>query len=149
MTPAAGMLRCRSGATAVEFALIAFPLVMLVLGLLQFVIYCYLQQTLSDALYQTASDPEPELLAQDKAGYTAQVCARIAFSQNCLSPATGIKIEAMKLPNVPTASTAITGSTFDTGASQDVILLRATMAAPRIIPLIPELVAKDSVIFRR
>ncbi|MCF4125722.1 TadE family protein [Methylobacterium sp. SyP6R] len=149
MTPAARMLKCRSGATAVEFALIAFPLVMLVLGLLQFVIYCYLQQTVSDALYQTASDPEPELLTQDKSGYTAKFCARIAFSENCLSQTTGIKIEAMKLPNVPTAATAITGSTFDTGASQDVILLRATMAAPRIIPLIPELVAKDSVIFRR
>lgn len=149
MRQAARLLKCRSGAAAVEFALIAFPLVMLVLGMLQFVIYCYLQQTLSDALYQTASDPEPELLAQDKPGYVAKFCARIAFSDSCLNQSTGIKIEAMKLANAPTAPTAITGTTFDTGASRDVILLRATMAAPRIVPMIPELVAQDSVVFRR
>lgn len=149
MTQAARLVTCRSGAAAVEFALIAFPLVMLVLGMLQFVIYCYLQQTLSDALYQTASDPEPELLAQDKPGYVAKFCARIAFSDSCLNQTTGIKIEAMKLANAPTAPTAITGTTFDTGASRDVILLRATMAAPRIVPMIPELVAQDSVVFRR
>ncbi|QRE74874.1 TadE family protein [Methylobacterium aquaticum] len=149
MTQAARLVTCRSGAAAVEFALIAFPLVMLVLGMLQFVIYSYLQQTLSDALYQTASDPEPELLAQDKPGYVAKFCARIAFSDSCLNQTTGIKIEAMKLANAPTAPTAITGTTFDTGASRDVILLRATMAAPRIVPMIPELVAQDSVVFRR
>ena len=149
MISAARMLTCRSGATAVEFALIAFPLLMLVLGLLQFVVYCYLQQTISDALYQTASEPEPEILAQDKPGYVARICAKVAFRQSCLGQAGGITVEAMRLPNVPTASLAITGTVFDTGASQDVILLRAKMPAPRLVPMVPELVAQDSVVFRR
>ena len=149
MPHTARMLRCRSGATAVEFALIAFPLLMLVLGLLHFVIYCYLQQTISDALYQSASEPEAELLARDKPGYKAKICARIAFTQSCLNQTSGITIEAMKLPDVPTASTAITGTSFDTGASQDVIVLRAAMAAPRLVPLVPQLVARESVVFRR
>ncbi|MGF3024600.1 TadE/TadG family type IV pilus assembly protein [Methylobacterium aquaticum] len=148
-TAAARMVTCRSGAAAVEFALIAFPLLMLVLGMLQFAIYYYLQQSLSNALYETASNPEPELLVQDKPGYTAKICAKIALSQSCLNPTTGIKIEAMKLVNVPTAALAITGTTFDTGASQDAILLRATMTAPRIVPLIPALAAQESVVFRR
>lgn len=143
------MLACESGATAVEFAMIAFPLVILVLGVFQFVMYFYLQQTLSNALYQTASAPESEVLSQDQAGYITKICAKIAFGTTCLDRAKGIKVEAMKLANVPTTALAITGTTFDTGTSQDVILLRATMTAPQIVPLIPALIARDSVIFRR
>ncbi|GEO98612.1 TadE family protein [Methylobacterium haplocladii] len=138
-----------TGASAVEFALVVFPFLALCLGILQFVFLHYTQQTLSDALYSSASNPESELTLGNKAGYIAKVCAKVVFQTDCLSSTNGIKIELMRLDDLPTTTTAITGSTFSSGASGDVLVLRATMPTPQIVAFIPQLTAKDSVIFRR
>ncbi|TXN21372.1 TadE family protein [Methylobacterium sp. WL9] len=137
------------GASAVEFALVLFPFLILCLGVLQFVFLNYTQQTLSDALYSSASNPESELISGDRSGYRARVCAKMPFQTDCLNLLTGIKIEMMRLDALPTATTAITGSDFLPGASGDVLVLRATMPAPQVVAFIPQLTAKDSVIFRR
>lgn len=138
-----------SGASAVEFALVAFPFLALCLGVLQFVFLHYTQQTLSDALYSSASNPEAELISGSKSGYIAKICAKIAFQTDCLSATNGIKVEMMRLDDLSTTTTAITGSTFTSGTSGDVLVLRATMPTPKIVAFIPQLTAKDSVIFRR
>lgn len=138
-----------TGASAVDFALIVFPFLALCLGTLQFVMLHYTQQTLSDAMYSSASSPETELIANNKSGYIAKLCAKITFTASCLDATTGLKIEMIRLADMPTASTAITGTTFNSGASGDVLALRATMPAPQIVAFIPQLTAKESVIFRR
>ncbi|GEP10751.1 TadE/TadG family type IV pilus assembly protein [Methylobacterium gnaphalii] len=137
------------GASAVEFALVATPFLMLCLGVLQFVMLYYTQLTLSDALYSSASNPETELTSGNKSGYVAKLCAKIAFQADCLNSTKGVKVEMMRLADLSTSPTAISGTAFSTGAIGDVLVLRATMPAPRIVPFIPILTAKDSVIFRR
>lgn len=138
-----------SGASAVEFALVVFPFLALCLGVIQFVLLHYTQQTLSDAIYSSASNPEAELVSGSKSGYIAKICAKITFQTDCLSATNGIKVEMMRLDDLPTTTTAIAGSTFTPGASGDVLVLRATMPTPRIVAFIPQLTAKDSVVFRR
>lgn len=138
-----------SGASAVEFALVVFPFLALCLGMLQFVFLHYTQQTLSDALYSSASSPESELILGNKSGYVAKLCAKIAFQAACLGATTGVKVEMMRLDDVPTIPTAITGTVFSPGSKGDVLVLRAAMPIPQIAAFLPQLTAKDSVIFRR
>lgn len=137
------------GASAVEFALVLFPFLLLCLGILQFVFLHYTQQTLSNALYDSASNPEAELVAGNKTGYVTKVCSKIAFQASCLNSTSGLKIEMMRLDDLPVVVTAITGSTFSPGSSGDVLVLRASMPAPQIVGFMPQMTAKDSVIFRR
>lgn len=138
-----------TGASAVEFAMVAFPFLALCLGILQFVFLHYTQQTLSDALYSSASNPESELISGSKSGYITKICAKITFQTECLNATSGIKVELMRLDDLSTTATAIAGTTFTSGASGDVLVLRATMPTPQIVAFIPQLTAKDSVIFRR
>lgn len=137
------------GASAVEFAMVVLPFFLLCLGILQFLMLHYTQQILSDALYSTASSPEVELIAGNKSGYIAKLCAKIVFQSSCLNATTGVQVELMRLSDLPTAATGITGTTFNAGSANDVLVLRAKMPAPQIISLIPQMMAMDSVIFRR
>ncbi|WP_187272970.1 TadE family protein [Methylobacterium sp. WL69] len=154
----ARVFRCRrarfilsdmTGASAVEFALVVFPFLLLCLGILQFVFLNYTQQTLSNALYSSASRPESELILGSRSGYVTKLCAKIVFQAACLDSTTGVKVEMMRLDDLPTTPTAIAGTTFSPGSSGDVLVLRATMPTPQILAFIPQLTAKDSVIFRR
>lgn len=138
-----------AGATAVEFALVVTPFLMLCIGILQFVLLHYTQQTLSDALYSSASKPEAELIAANQTGYIAKLCAKIPFPTDCLNATNGVKVEMMRLADLPTATTGISGTSFTSGASGDVLVLRAMMPAPRIVAFIPPLMTRDSVVFRR
>lgn len=143
------ILADRGGASAVEFALVVVPFLMLCLGMLQFLFLHYTQQTLSDALYSSASSPEAELIAGNKSGYITKLCAKIIFATSCLDSTTGVKVELIRLADLPTTTTAIAGTTFNAGSASDVLVLRAKMPAPQVISFIPQMVASDSVIFRR
>jgi Flp pilus assembly protein TadG len=137
------------GASAVEFALVVLPFLMLCVGMLQFLCLHYTQQTLSDALYNTASSPEAELIAGNKSGYVNKLCAKILFQASCLDATTGVQVELMRLSDLPTSVTPIAGTTFSPGSANDVLVLRAKMPAPQIVSFVPQLMASDSVIFRR
>lgn len=146
---AKGRLRAdETGAAAVEFALVALPFLMLCLAMLQLLFLHYTQQTLSDALYASASSPEAELTTGNKSGYVSKLCNRILFSTNCLA-SNGVKVELIRLVDLPTTATAITGTTFNAGSPGDVLVLRAKMPAPQVVFFMPQLIASDSVIFRR
>lgn len=137
------------GASAVEFALVVLPFLMLGLGILQFLLFNYTQQMLSDALYSTASSPEAEVISGNKPGYVSKLCAKIGFQSDCLNATTGVRVELMRLADLPATGVAITGATFSPGSANDVLVLRAKMPAPQVISFIPQMTASDSVIFRR
>ena len=139
----------QTAASAVEFALVVLPFLMLCIGMLQFMLLHYTQQVLSDALYSTASSPEVELIAGDKPGYIAKLCSKIIFQTDCQNTTTGVKVELMRLADLPTTAVSITGTTFSSGSANDVLVLRARMPAPQIVSFVPQLMASDSVIFRR
>jgi Flp pilus assembly protein TadG len=138
-----------AGASAVEFALLALPFLMLGLGMLQFLLLHYTQQMLSSALYSTASSPEAELIAGDKSGYIAKLCSKVVFQTDCTNTTTGVKVELMRLTDLPTTATPITGTTFNPGSANDVLTLRAKMPVPQMVFFIPQMTSSDSVIFRR
>lgn len=136
------------GATSVEMALLAWPTILMIVGVLQFVIAQYTQLMLSSALYDSASTPEPELLLGSASVYKATVCEKLRIVQpdSCKAQ---IVVEMMRLSDAPTTATAITGSTFSAGSANDALLLRAALPTLRILPLIPAITAQASVVFRR
>lgn len=140
-----GFAACRSGASAVEFGLLAWPFLMMTMAVLQFYAMHIMQNTLSDALYQSAAAPEIELLAGQKDAYKAIVCAKTAFTDSCKA---SLVLEMQRLADVPTTSVALTEK-FQAGTSNDVLLLRASTSVVQFVPFIPVLKIKASVIFRR
>lgn len=145
---ASARLACRRGSVAVEMALLAWPTILLVLGVLQLVLVQYTQVLLSNALFDSAAAPESELTLGLAAGYKAKVCDKI-FVMQAATCKTRLVVEMMKLTDAPVAATAITGATFSAGAVNDALLLRASLPNIRILPLLPEIPARASVVFRR
>lgn len=134
------------GATAVEFSLLCLPFFLIVLAILQYFCFHIMRGTLSDALYQSAANPETVLLLGQKDAYKTIVCNKTAFVDTCLST---IKLEMQPLSNVATSATAITGTTFDPGSTNDVLVLRGSSNVINFLPMFPTLTVKASVLFRR
>ncbi|MGY2051011.1 TadE/TadG family type IV pilus assembly protein [Methylobacterium sp. JK268] len=143
-----GLIADRRGVTMVEFALLAWPTVMLILFGLQLALVQYTQVGLSNALFDTASAPEPAVLAGDQPGYKAVVCARIGL-QPAQACAAGLLVEMAPLALVPTAAQPIQGTTFLAGLPMNVMLLRAAAPVVQILPFLPIGPATASVVFRR
>ncbi|SFU96946.1 Flp pilus assembly protein TadG [Methylobacterium sp. 174MFSha1.1] len=139
---------CRRGVASVEMAFLAWPTIFMIIGALQFVIAQYTQVLLSNALYDSASAPEPELLLASADLYKTTLCAKIRVmqTQSCKAQ---VVVEMMRLTDAPTAATGVTGATFSAGSSGDALLLRAALPTLRILPLIPAITAQASVVFRR
>ncbi|MDP4022473.1 pilus assembly protein [Methylobacterium sp. NEAU 140] len=138
----------RRGSVAVEFALLVWPVILLVMGGIQLAIYQYTQLTLSNALFDTASDPEPAVLLGNQAGYKSIVCARIRImpAATCEEK---LLVEMTPLAAVPTGTLSIQGAAFSPGLPMNLLVLRAAIPAVKIVPLWPPTWAKASVVFRR
>ncbi|WP_336488854.1 TadE/TadG family type IV pilus assembly protein [Methylobacterium nigriterrae] len=142
------ILACERGAVAVEMALLAWPMIGLVVGILQLVIVQYTQVQLSNALYDSASSPEAELILGSATAYKAKVCGKIIIMPSATCNAR-LLVELMKLSDAPTAATAVAGTTFDPGSANDALLLRASVPTLQFLPLLPSITARASVVFRR
>ncbi|MFE1600899.1 TadE family protein [Methylobacterium sp. ID0610] len=138
----------RLGATAVEFALLLWPAMVLILGALQFGFYQYTQATLSNALFDTAAAPGTEVILGDQAGYRNRICASIPIIPDATCRAT-LLVELEPLASLPTTVTDIQGSVFDPGLPMNLMVLRAAVPTLQILPFAPVMRAKASVVFRR
>ncbi|KQT61113.1 hypothetical protein ASG52_17955 [Methylobacterium sp. Leaf456] len=140
--------RDRSGATSVEFAILAWPLVALILMACQVAIHQYTVLMLSNTLFDTAATPQVSVLAGNQSGYKSDVCAKLPFmtTKTCES---SLLVEMAPLSAVPTAAQAIQGTVFSSGLPMNVLVLRASVPILRVFPALPKVSAQASVVFRR
>ena len=140
---------CRRGFASVELAFVALPLLMLLLGVFQFVLLQYTQITLNNALYESASSPEPEITAliPSKSGYKDKLCAKVMSTGSYCRD--NILIEMQPLSLYATTKQEITGNIFIGGIAGTPMLLRAAMPVTQFVPFIPQLMTKSSVVFVR
>lgn len=134
------------GASAVEFSLVAMPFLFLCLGILQFLFLHYSQNTLSEALYNIASAPE-DWLKKTPGAMKSEICAANAFTTHCNGTG-GLILELKKLDSVAVTRTAIAAG-VETTVSGDAIVVRAQLPVQKVVGFMPDLVARESVIFRR
>lgn len=140
---------CRRGVAAVEFGLVALPLVLMLLGVLQFVVFQYTQITLNNALYETAGAPEAEVTAliPNQAGYKSKLCGKVMSTGSyCLS---NVLVEMAPLATYATTRTPIQGLLFLGAPSGTPMILRASLPVIQFVPYMPQLVTKSSVVFVR
>lgn len=139
--------RDRRGSVAIEFAILAWPLIALLVGSLQLAIHQYTQLTLANALFNSAAAPEQALLLGDQASYQAVLCRKVNILpfNTCMG---NVKVEMMPLSSLPTTPTPITGTSFTIGASQTVMALRASVVSVKILPGFPVSQTIGAVLFR-
>lgn len=142
------LLRDRRGATSVEFAILAWPLVALILMACQVAIHQYTELMLSNTLFDTAAAPPVSVLAGDQSAYKSAVCAKLPFMTTTTCQA-GLLVEMAPLSAVPTAARAIQGTVFYAGLPMNVMVLRASVPILRVFPALPKVSAQASVVFRR
>lgn len=140
---------CRRGFATVELGFVALPLLLLLIGVFQFVVLQYTQISLNNALYETASSPETEItaLVPDKNGYKTKICAKVMSTGNYCRD--NILVEMQPLSSYSTSKQAIAGTIFIGGVAGTPMLLRAAMPVTQFVPFIPRLVTKSSVVFLR
>ncbi|MBX9929945.1 MAG: pilus assembly protein [Methylobacterium sp.] len=140
--------RCQGGVAALEFGIIAGPLVMLIVAVLQFIVYQYTQNLLNNALYDSAAIRETAITSNNKTGYKTAICNKIVIMATAQC-ATAIIVEMQPLQDVSKTSSPITDGPFTSGTVAQVILLRAILPVTQFVPFIPAMNAKASVVFRR
>lgn len=145
---AAAFARCEKGIAALELGLVAMPLTMLLVGILQLVVFQYTQSLLSNGLYDSAARPPASVLASDQSLFKGDLCDRIVIMARA-SCVAAVVVEMARLDSVATTATPITGTTFSSGTSQQAIVLRAALPVTQFVPFIPVMTAKSSVVFRK
>ena len=141
----------RSGASAVEFALVAMPFVLLMLALPQMAIYFMTQSSLDAGVIQTADS----LVNTYYAATTPATMTPAALKTLLVSKSGGLvhndatlNVELRKLSALGATAVAV-GNTVDTSAPKDVLVLRAQAFVTSVVPLMGTMSVRSSVIVRR
>jgi Flp pilus assembly protein TadG len=143
--------RDRTGAAAVEFALVAAPFVMLLLGLLQMGLYFVAQSALDSGVTTTAetlrnnftTGSSPTLLT------AAQLKASVAAAGLIANDST-TAVEIRQLTALDSAATPIADGTVDYGSTTSVLVLRAQAQVLNFAPGLSGLAQiQSSAIIRR
>ena len=115
-TPIA-LLRDRSGATAVEFGLVAVPFLVVVLGILELALIFLVSGTLDTATAAAARESSLLGTRPTAAAVAERICAAMpSFGRAC--------------------DTALEVNSSELGASGDIIVIRAVYAWPLLSPLV-------------
>ena len=115
-TPIA-LMRDRTGATAVEFGLVAVPFLVVVLGILELALIFFVSGTLDTATAAAARESSMSGSRPTTAALAERICAAMpSFGQACDS--------------------ALEVRSSEVGASGDIIVIRAVYAWPLLSPLV-------------
>ena len=150
-----GLIASRRGATAVEFAMVAFPFFMLLFGILELGLLFMASTAIDAATTQAARQVRTgqfQASANNTAGdFKAAVCNGMSWisTSDCTA---NLSLDVRTFPSFssinitpPVKNGAIdqTQLTFDAGASCDIVLVRAfypwTLLAPVLEPGLPNL----------
>ncbi len=132
-TPLRELRRARQGATAVEFALVSLPLVMLIIGIMSFGYTFYLQFALDYSLQQA--------VRQVQIGKVAGSTSAGTFISNVMCPifsqfasCAGLQVSVQQVSDYSASYSTITSTSqptaFCTGQPGTLMFARATYQAP-------------------
>lgn len=135
--------RARSGATAVEFALIAGPFFFLLFALMEIAAIFFVGAVLENAMLETARDIRTgaaQGAGMSRAGFTAAICDRIAVIGNCDQLEVDVKVfngfgdVQQDNPINPDGSLNTGGMDFEPGDAGDIVLVRVYYKWEVILP---------------
>ncbi len=123
----------RTGATAVEFALVAAPFFLLIFAILEIALIFFASAVIEEAVSDAARDirtGELQSAGQEEADFRAAICQRIQTVADC----SRLRIDVRTFENFSAADLNApvgndgelddSGFTFDPGAAQDIVVVR-------------------------
>lgn len=139
--------RARRGATAVEFALISMPMMLLLFGILELLLILIVSVTLETATEFTARDIRTGVFqmsgANGKNDYKAKVCRNMNWLEGVCASKLFVEAETFDTFGQAGASSAAAPNTFNpnqtcwsVGAPEDIVLVRSYLEWPIVTPLI-------------
>ncbi|WP_454648548.1 TadE/TadG family type IV pilus assembly protein [Bradyrhizobium liaoningense] len=136
--------RDKSGATAVEFALVAAPFLALIIALIQTFLVFFAQQTLESIVRQSARlvmTGQVQSAQMTQAAFKQKVCEQIVILFNC----NGLMVDMQVATSWTSANTGMPNLTFDgsgkvtntwqydPGAAGDIVVLRVMYVWPVVL----------------
>ena len=135
--------RDQSGATAVEFALVATPFFMLLFGILELAMIFFASAIIEDGVAQAAREirtGELQTSGQDEADFRAVICERITTIADC----SRLKVDVRTFDDFSNTSMGApvdddgdlddSGFTFEPGGAGDVVVVRVFYDWPLLGP---------------
>lgn len=136
---AAGFARADGGATAVEFALVSIPFMMLIFAIIELGLVFLVSLTLESAIVdagRTIRTGEVQTTGGTAASFKATVCAKIGWlGGDCDSH---LSLDVRTFPDFTTGATSTTPATmaWTPGGPGSTVLVRAYYTWPLVTPLL-------------
>lgn len=137
-------VRADDGATAIEFAFVSIPFLMLVFGIIELGLIFLVSMTLENAMMNVDRRIRTgELQNASRAQFTTAVCNEMAWLRDQCS--TAITLDVRVLPSFADAQNLTkpkaNGLCFDTGGPGSIMLVRGYYKWPLITPLLQQAVS--------
>lgn len=137
--------RCTSGSTAVEFSLIIAPLLLLLLGAMQFALYSLESQRLSNAVYDIAS-VKNDVTREGHAPIAQLICRQLSLVESCTAK---LRIQLAPVTQYPSVRMPVASDLQDPGAAGDMMLIRVEADLQPFIPWVGSMPLRASALFVR
>lgn len=144
---AGALLRDEGGASAVEFALLLGPFLLLFFGLFELGLVYLASVTLENAVIDTSREirtGEVQTSGETANNFRLAVCGRMAFLE---APcATALRVDVRTVTTFASTSTLTTPNTpcWNPGGPASLVLVRAYYAWPVVTPLMQAVLSKSS-----
>jgi Flp pilus assembly protein TadG len=142
------------GSNAIEFAILAMPFILLLVGIVQIGIYFVCQAALDLGVARTAETMRMDLVTKtpsfpDAATLRSDI---VASSGALISNTSSLAVEIQPIANLNTTAKPIVDGTNNYGTSiekRDILALRATFVVPSFLPAVPNWKVASSALIRR
>ncbi|KAA5802216.1 pilus assembly protein [Alkalicaulis satelles] len=135
-------IKAREGATAIEFALVAGPFFLLLMGVIEIALFFFASTMIETATNEAARDVRTGevLVAGDGPGeFRNRICARVGAIADC----SRLQVDVRRIDSFSAAQLGAlvsdegvdtTGFGFDPGGPGDIVVIRAVYEWPLIAP---------------
>ncbi len=146
-------LKEKEGATAVEFALVGFPFILMTVGIVEMALMFTAQSVLHESAFTAARMIRTGQLQQSGGGQEEAFRNAVCDFARLLIPCASIQFQVQQVPSFSDASDMpprfdedgnLLDTGFDPGGANDVVLVRVVYNYPVRTPLMQPLLANNS-----
>jgi Flp pilus assembly protein TadG len=143
-------LKATDGSNAIEFAILATPFVLLLVGVVQIGIYFVAQSALDLGLMRTA-DSLRQTFNSTATSFpnAATLKSRVSGYASGLSNSSTLKVEIQPITSLTSGARALVDGTNNYGTSTSVLALRASARVISFLPGVPAWTINSSALVRR
>ena len=143
----------RGGATAVEFALVAFPFIFMTIGIIELAVMFTTQSLLNDAVFKASRMIRTGQLQQSASSGQEQMFKdAVCDTVSLLIPCNALQYQVEPVPSFGDAQAlppqfdengVLQNAAFDPGEDNDIVLIRVAYNYPVVTPLMQPVLASN------